>query len=99
MDSGNHGTFPVMSQSYETFGKPQSKGVLFAHANGFPPNTYTELLTHLGQEHRILAPHLRPLWQDLKEFQSHAINRAVWPMMAHDLNDFIEQHHCHQWSA
>lgn len=93
MDSGNHGTFPVMSQSYETFGKPQSKGILFAHANGFPPNTYTELLTHLGQEHRILAPHLRPLWQDLKEFQSHVSNRAVWPMMAHDLNDFIEQHH------
>lgn len=81
-----------MTKAYEEFGKQQGKVVLFAHANGFPPGTYKSLLTQLGQDCRILAPHLRPLWQDLSEFQASANNRAVWQRMAQDQNDFIERH-------
>jgi pimeloyl-ACP methyl ester carboxylesterase len=81
-----------MTNPFQEFGKQQGETLLFAHANGFPPSTYTALLAELGQEHRILAPHLRPLWQELTEFQSSASNRAVWQHMAQDQNDFIEQH-------
>ena len=81
-----------MIKPYQEFGKQQGKALLFAHANGFPPSTYTALLAKLGQHYRILAPHLRPLWQGLTEFQTSASNRAVWQQMAQDQNDFIEQH-------
>ena len=81
-----------MIKPYQEFGKQQGKALLFAHANGFPPSTYTALLAKLGQHYRILAPHLRPLWQELTEFQTSASNRAVWQHMAQDQNDFIEQH-------
>jgi len=81
-----------MTKAYEEFGKQQGKTLLFAHANGFPPSTYNALLAELDQDCRILAPHLRPLWQDLTEFQTSASNRAVWQHMAQDQNDFIEQH-------
>ena len=82
----------VMTEAYEVFGAQDEKGVLFLHANGFPPRTYTALLSELGKQYRILAPHLRPLWQDLSSFQASASNRDVWQQMAQDLNHFIEHH-------
>ena len=82
----------AMNSAYETFGAQYGKGLLFLHANGFPPSTYTALLSELGQHCRILAPHLRPLWQDLRTFQASASDRAVWQHMAQDQNKFIEQH-------
>ncbi len=81
-----------MTNPFQEFGKQQGDTLLFAHANGFPPSTYTALLAELGLHYRILAPHLRPLWQDLTEFQANARNRAVWQLMAQDQNNFIEQH-------
>jgi pimeloyl-ACP methyl ester carboxylesterase len=77
---------------YQSYGKQDAPAVLFAHANGFPPGTYNALFADLGQDHAIYAPHLRPLWQPLPEHQTQAKNRAVWPHMAQDLNDFIEHH-------
>ena len=81
-----------MDKTHEVFGAEHGKDLLFLHANGFPPSTYTALLAELGQYQRILAPHLRPLWQDLSSFQASASNRAVWQQMAQDQNNFIEQH-------
>ena len=81
-----------MDKTHEVFGAEHGKDLLFLHANGFPPSTYTALLSELGQHQRILAPHLRPLWQDLSSFQASASNRAVWQQMAQDQNNFIEQH-------
>jgi pimeloyl-ACP methyl ester carboxylesterase len=82
----------VINKPYEEFGKQQGKTLLFAHANGFPPSTYQALLSELGKQWRIVAPHLRPLWQNLDEFQRQSKNRDVWQHMARDQNDFIEQH-------
>tara|TARA_B110000091_G_scaffold205426_1_gene241125 strand:+ start:29 stop:892 length:864 start_codon:yes stop_codon:yes gene_type:complete len=82
----------VITKAYEEFGMRQGKTLLFAHANGFPPSTYKVLLDELGKDWRVIAPHLRPLWQDLTEFQSQSDDRAVWQHMAMDLNDFIEKH-------
>jgi len=77
---------------FQSYGKQGAPAVLFAHANGFPPGTYDALFAELGQDHAIYAPHLRPLWQPLAEYQAQAKSRAVWQRMAHDLNDFIEHH-------
>jgi len=81
-----------MTEAYQEFGNQQVKSVLFAHANGFPPGSYSNLLSQLGQDYRILAPHFRPLWQDLSDFRTNASNDDVWQQMAQDQNNFIEQH-------
>ena len=36
----------------------------FAHANGYPPGCYLELIDLLKPSYRIKAQHLRPLWDD-----------------------------------
>ncbi|MDC9720964.1 MAG: alpha/beta hydrolase [Gammaproteobacteria bacterium] len=81
-----------MDTPYQSYGKHSAPVLLFAHANGFPPDTYTALLSQLGHHYRILAPHLRPLWQDLEGFRAKSSDRAVWQQMAQDQNAFIEQH-------
>lgn len=81
-----------MTNPYQEFGERTGKTVLFAHANGFPPSTYHALLTQLGKDCHILAPHLRPLWQTLSEFRSQASERSIWHQMAEDQNAFIEAH-------
>ena len=35
----------------------------FAHANGYPPRTYTPLLERLAEHYRIVAMRARPLWE------------------------------------
>ncbi|MCO4836483.1 MAG: alpha/beta hydrolase [Oceanospirillaceae bacterium] len=67
--------------------------MLFAHANGFPPSAYKTLLDDLGKDNAVIAPYLRPLWQELTDFQSQFSDRMVWQQMAKDQNDFIEKHH------
>ena len=81
-----------MDIPFQHYGKQDAPSVLFAHANGFPPDTYRALLTSLGDNFSIYAPHLRPLWQTVSEFQSQDKDRAVWQQMARDQNDFIEHH-------
>lgn len=81
-----------MTKAYEEFGIQQQRSVLFGHANGFPPSSYNQLLSQLGQDYRILAPHLRPLWQALSDFQSNPSYGNAWHQMAQDQNSFIEQH-------
>ena len=36
----------------------------FAHANGYPPGTYLELIDLLKSDYSINAQHFRPLWDD-----------------------------------
>lgn len=84
---------PILSAiPYQSYGKQGASALLFAHANGFPPDTYTALLNDLAQDHAILAPHLRPLWQPLADYQAQAKKHQVWQQMAQDQNDFIEVH-------
>ena len=81
-----------MAIPYQNFGKQDGQPLLFAHANGFPPTTYTALLSELGQNYRIIAPHLRPLWQDIAEFRDGARDHVAMHRMAKDQNEFIEEH-------
>ncbi|MFO8035666.1 MAG: alpha/beta hydrolase [Anaerolineales bacterium] len=34
----------------------------FLHANGYPPEAYRTFLFHFGQEYKVIASYLRPLW-------------------------------------
>jgi hypothetical protein len=46
----------------QTFGT-EGKFIHFAHGNGFPPASYTELLNKLGHHGHVMAMDQRPLWQ------------------------------------
>lgn len=59
-----------------------------AHANGFPPGVYRELLNQLDGEFRGVAIPFRPLWEPTplpEEFEN-------WQMMADDLIANFESH-------
>lgn len=56
----------------------------FAHANGYPPRAYTQLLNFLSRSFHVLAMHMRPLWQD-----SDPQAVSDWQFLASDLHDFL----------
>ncbi len=60
--------------------------LVFLHANGIPPACYRPLLTALGQDFRVLAMHLRPLWPGA---DPHAVRD--WRILADDLGAFLAQ--------
>ncbi|HUN21729.1 MAG TPA: alpha/beta hydrolase [Anaerolineales bacterium] len=57
----------------------------FAHSNGFPPATFSELLDELTAVGRVFALEQRPLWQ------ASSPQRVGWWDMADDLADFLQQ--------
>jgi pimeloyl-ACP methyl ester carboxylesterase len=59
----------------------------FAHANGFPPNTYRPLIETLAPHHHVFSMLFRPLWHEHKArpFISH------WGEFADDLIEFLEE--------
>ncbi|MGH1363211.1 MAG: alpha/beta fold hydrolase [Calditrichia bacterium] len=57
----------------------------FAHANAYPPGCYRELLSLLGDKHRILASEARPLWQD-----APLEGDKSWVSFADDLIRFLD---------
>lgn len=57
-----------------------------AHANGFPPEVYHELVAHFTDDYQVFTFPARPLWQpapDYKAFNS-------WRMMGDDLIDALD---------
>ncbi len=63
----------------------------FAHANGFPPGTYRQMLSRLTAHCRVLAMCLRPLWPDSnpQEFDN-------WQLISDDIYNFLQQQGCEQ---
>ncbi|MDB4655835.1 alpha/beta hydrolase [Flavobacteriales bacterium] len=58
----------------------------FAHANGFPPETYQTLIDELKSNHQVVAMNLKPLWpnSDYREFKN-------WETVGDDLIKFLDQ--------
>jgi pimeloyl-ACP methyl ester carboxylesterase len=63
----------------------QGQLIHFAHANGFPPKTYTSLIENLTEDHSVVAMDLRPLWpnSDYQYFKN-------WETAADDLIRFLD---------
>lgn len=72
----------------EAYGEPHPERppVVFAHANGYPPRAYHQLLTRLAQHFQILAMHNRALWpgSDPQAIQD-------WQPFTEDLAAFLDQ--------
>ncbi len=64
----------------------KGKFVHFAHGNGLPPATYTELLDNLGHNYHVVAMDQRPLWQRYEQ-KSRC---CTWTKMAQDQIDFLQ---------
>lgn len=62
------------------------QGVVFLHANGYPPECYLPLLVALAAEHRVWAMHQRPLWAG-----SHPEIVDSWHLLSADLLRFLEE--------
>jgi len=67
-----------------TFGSGEEI-IHFAHANAYPPGSYSELLTKLGENHTVLASEARPLWQDRPSDRD-----TSWTLFADDLIRFLD---------
>lgn len=58
----------------------------FAHANGFPPETYASIIENLTTEYKVIGMELRPLWP-----QSNYRSFKNWESGADDLIAFLDQ--------
>lgn len=75
-----------MQERWETFGGAGDPLVL-AHANGYPPGSYRQLLQPLSEYYRVSAVRHRPLWGD-----PHPPARLRWQLFANDLIDTLKTH-------
>jgi pimeloyl-ACP methyl ester carboxylesterase len=64
----------------------EGETIHFAHANGFPPETYNSLIENLKPNHRVVSMNLRPLWpeSDYRKFKN-------WATIGDDLIKFLDQ--------
>ena len=62
------------------------EGVVFLHANGYPPECYLPLLAPLAAEHRIWVMHQRPLWAG-----SRPETVDSWHLLSADLLTFLDE--------
>ena len=62
----------------------------FAHANGYPPGAYRQLLRELARRYRVLAMDQRPLWPGENPDQLQ-----TWHLFAGDLLRFLQQQGLH----
>jgi pimeloyl-ACP methyl ester carboxylesterase len=69
---------------YEDYGG-QGPVVHFAHANAYPPGSYSALLKELARDHRVLAVKHRPLWAG-----SDPSALGDWGDIAGDLLAFLD---------
>jgi pimeloyl-ACP methyl ester carboxylesterase len=58
----------------------------FAHANGFPPETYRQFIGNLTPDYRVTGMKFRPLWPNS---DPHAFRH--WETAADDLIQFLDQ--------
>jgi pimeloyl-ACP methyl ester carboxylesterase len=70
---------------YEDYG---GKGPVlhFAHANGYPPGAYRQLIAGLRANHHVLAMRMRPLWPEARPEDI-----SDWRPLADDLERFLHQ--------
>lgn len=70
---------------FEDFGG-QGETIHLAHANGFPPSTYQQLINKLTPHYHVIGMKARPLWPNSKigEFKS-------WREGADDLIQFLDE--------
>jgi pimeloyl-ACP methyl ester carboxylesterase len=73
-----------MGHRLEEFGG-SGQSVVFAHANGFPPGSYRQLLARLAAQCRVTAIHHRPLWGEREPPA-----RLHWRLFADDLIEGLE---------
>jgi len=59
--------------------------LIFSHANGYPPESYTPLLRSLAADFRVVAMPLRPLWP-----QSNPASIQDWAPLAADLIRWLD---------
>jgi pimeloyl-ACP methyl ester carboxylesterase len=71
---------------YHSFGG-EGEVVHFAHANGYPPEAYKQLLDPVTQEYQVIGMMQRPLWED----SDYTVVRD-WHMLADDLILFLDAH-------
>jgi pimeloyl-ACP methyl ester carboxylesterase len=74
-----------MEQRIEDFGG-EGAPVLFAHANGYPPGSYRQLLQRLATGCRLVAVRHRPLWGAPEP----PAGRLRWGAFADDLLDTLD---------
>lgn len=60
--------------------------MVFLHANGYPPQCYQGLFSHLGREYRINAMLQRPLWKGSRPEDLHD-----WHVFSDDLLRFLDE--------
>ena len=66
---------------------PQAPLLHFAHANGYPPETYEPLLRRLAARFHVTAMVMKPLWEG-----SNPREVQDWGDFVGDMITFIEQH-------
>ena len=71
---------PVNPDAVADRGRDQRPVVVFAHANGYPPGSYRQLLTPLADKFRVFTVEHRPFWTD-----QPAPARLDWEVYADDL--------------
>lgn len=61
-----------------------NRTIVFAHANGYPPDAYTPLLNTLTPHFNVVTPLARPLWpnSDWRELKN-------WSLLTDDLLDYV----------
>jgi pimeloyl-ACP methyl ester carboxylesterase len=58
----------------------------FAHANGYPPAAYRQLLQSLSESYHVVAMRMRPLWPS-----ADSTAFSDWQVLADDLDQFLDQ--------
>ncbi|MFV0277917.1 MAG: alpha/beta fold hydrolase [Parahaliea sp.] len=76
-----------MTGRLESFGGSGAR-LVFAHANGYPPGCYRQLLEPLTTRFQVMGYRHRPLWPE--SAQQAAPTRANWQRFASDLIDTLE---------
>lgn len=76
-----------MQERWETFGG-SGDPLVFAHANGYPPGSYRQLLQLLSEHYHVAAVRHRPLWGE-----PYPPVRLRWQLFANDLIDTLKAHH------
>jgi len=71
--------------SYDFGGEGET--IHFAHANGYPPEAYKQLLTPMTKEYKVIGMLQRPLWN---EADYEVV--SDWHILADDLITFFDTH-------
>lgn len=80
---------PVPPEAWLEWGG-EGRQLIFAHANGFPPETYRLLLEELSREFSVASFAARPLWPGSDPHSIHS-----WKELADDLGGELDRRRVH----